>query len=228
MPTVPSHFCPSYLTAGRIYPCLHKNWGPKNRSRGTQNWPICRWYFSCFNWTPLFNPCFPKHPRRVWSNILIQNEWLQIIHATTTPSSASTKTIQVSVVSSFSWAHSSQKTYLGNKLTSPSSQIFKANYALLLSKISKLSKSLSKATASWAGKIALAKLFILPHVLYFFRTIPLLIPAIHLETMPKIMNTFIWSDKRARVWREPMFTLVTHAGLGTPDLAKYSTIHLLF
>lgn len=61
---------------------------------------------------------------------------------------------QVLSVSSFSWAHSSQITYLGIKLTSAGRHNFRTNYSLLISKLSDLSKSLTKVTALWAGKIS--------------------------------------------------------------------------
>lgn len=68
-------------------------------------------------------------------------------------------------------------------------------------------------------------MFIL-HVLYFFRTIPLPILA-HLKTLQKIMNSFIWNSKRAKVCKASLYTLASRAELGAPDLSKYHTSHYL-
>lgn len=128
---------------------------------------------------------------------------------------------QISGITSFSWVHSLQLTYLGIKLTSPGTHIFKTNYLLLLNKLSELCKDLSKVTASWAGKIVLTKMFLLPHVLYFFRAIPKPILSTHLKKLQKMVDNFIWEHKKARVNRLSFYTSILQTGLGAPNLSTF-------
>lgn len=70
--------------------------------------------------------------------------------------------------------------------------ILRPNYSLILNKIS----DLSKVTVSWAGKIALTKMLLLPNIIYFFRTIPLPMLSSHLKTLQKQKTIIIWEQKK--------------------------------
>lgn len=79
---------------------------------------------------------------------------------------------------SFSWPPNSILTYLGIQLiwSRPPPDYCFFNFNNLVSKLQKVVLDPQQTQTSWAGKIALAKMYLLPHVLYMFWTI--LIPFI--------------------------------------------------
>lgn len=53
--------------------------------------------------------------------------------------------------------------------------------------------------ASWVGRIALARMFLLSHALYFFRTLTLPFLPADLAKMKKKCNTFFWEARKPRL-----------------------------
>lgn len=74
---------------------------------------------------------------------------------------------------SFSWTPNSIVTNLGIQLIILSSRLLSLNFNNHISKLQKTKHDLQHTQASWAGKILLAKIYLLPHVLYTFPTIPI-------------------------------------------------------
>lgn len=72
---------------------------------------------------------------------------------------------QIQCVALFSWAPPSSLQYLGIQLTTPSSRFFSVNFIALTTKLTQLSANLTLVPSSCPGCIALAKMFLLPHVL---------------------------------------------------------------
>lgn len=56
---------------------------------------------------------------------------------------------------------------------------------------SQLYSSLHSTCASWAGKIALAKMFLLPLLLYLFQTLPVPLLSSQIDTLQRNVNNFI-------------------------------------
>lgn len=92
--------------------------------------------------------------------------------------------------SPFSWAPSLLMTYLGIHLTSPSAMLFHSNFTSLCQKLQAVSITLLTVKSSWAGCIALAKMFLLP-LLCFLRTLPLPILHSSLSQLQLLLNQFI-------------------------------------
>lgn len=98
----------------------------------------------------------------------------------------------LSCSSPFPWAPAASITYLGVKLTVPSTGTLRLNLECLLQKLNNLCSDLCKLRLSWAGKITLTKMFLMPHILYLFRTLPLTFLSTQLTSIQQILNNFIW------------------------------------
>lgn len=72
-------------------------------------------------------------------------------------------------LSLFPWAPASLLTYLGIQLSVPSSNTLHINYEALFKNLQDICTS---THASWAGRIALSKMLLLPRLLYLFRNPP--------------------------------------------------------
>lgn len=127
----------------------------------------------------------------------------------------------------YPWVPSSTFSYLGTQITTPSSNILRLNYEALLTKLQNLCSSPLSIRASWAGKIALAKMFLIPHVLYFLRTLPVSILTTQLSSLIRVINTFIWDSKNPRIKHPTVCTATFKAGLGVPDIKQYYKAILL-
>lgn len=112
-------------------------------------------------------------------------------------------------------------TYLGIQLTSPSTLLLRTNISLLSQKLQDIAKSLLSTNASWAGWIALSKMFLLPYVLYLFRTLP--VPILHTDIafLQWIFNNFIWAVRKPRIKASLLNTPTKYDGLGVPNLRLY-------
>lgn len=99
-------------------------------------------------------------------------------------------------ISPFSWSPPSTLTYLGIQLVSPSTMLLHMYLSSLLQKLQTISSSMMSIKTPWAGRIALARMFLLPHVLYFFRTLPLRLLPADLAKIQQILNSFILAAHR--------------------------------
>lgn len=75
----------------------------------------------------------------------------------------------------FNWEENSLS-YLGIKLAYPSSKIYGANFPALVDIVHKDLQKFQKTQVLWVGKIAVFKMVTLPKILYYVRTLPILIP----------------------------------------------------
>lgn len=57
----------------------------------------------------------------------------------------------------------------------------------LTSKRTQLCTNLASVLAPWAGRIALAKMYLLPHILYVFRALPMPFFATHFKMLQAIL-----------------------------------------
>lgn len=80
---------------------------------------------------------------------------------------------------------------------------------------------------TWAGKIVLSKMFLLPHLLYMFRTLPIPLFCSQLDTLQCTINNFIWDGNCSKVKHSIMCTATSKAGMGAPNLKNYYKAVLL-
>lgn len=97
-------------------------------------------------------------------------------------------------------------TYLHLQLAVPFSNTLRINYEALLKKLQDLCSSLRSTWAYWAGKIALT-------VLYLLWTLRVPILSLQLDTLQRILNTFICNSKHPRIKHFTMCTAMSKAGM---------------
>ncbi|CAI9563252.1 unnamed protein product [Staurois parvus] len=62
-----------------------------------------------------------------------------------------------------------------------------------------LLKATGKTELSWLGRLAAFKMLILPKLLYFFRTIPILIPHSYFSKLDIAFKKYIWNGRKPRI-----------------------------
>lgn len=80
---------------------------------------------------------------------------------------------------------------------------------------------LQHVQASWAGRITLSKMYLLPNVLNTFRTTPITFLQSHLNKIQAIITTFIWKGKHPRIKRAIMCTPTWAGGMEAPNIKAY-------
>lgn len=137
-------------------------------------------------------------------------------------------TMKQKLQSQFSYPWSSNTlSYLGITLTSPMSNLYKENYAPLLSETQKETNKIGKLYLSWAGRLTAFKMSILPKNLYTFRTLPIQIPPTFFKAMQKIISTLLWSKSKSRCTHDILRKHKKAGGMGVPDIHDYYIATLL-
>ncbi|XP_078518461.1 uncharacterized protein LOC144783270 [Lissotriton helveticus] len=111
--------------------------------------------------------------------------------------------------------------YLGI-LLAPTVQATKdANYARLSARLRDNLRRWKHLTLSWLGRIAAAKVTLLPQILYVFQTLPLRPPTGWLQKAQSELTRFVWNGRRPR-FKHTIATLPPeHGGVCVPDLTLY-------
>lgn len=117
--------------------------------------------------------------------------------------------------------------YLGIQLTTPSSNLFKVNLAPFISSIQPELNRLKSFCLSWMGRLAAYKMLILPRILYYFRALPISIPAKFFTTAQSQLHKFVWADKKPRCSRSSLSKHKKAGGMGLPILRDYFAASIL-
>lgn len=121
---------------------------------------------------------------------------------------------------SFKWQANALK-YLGTHISRDICKIQENNYLPLVKKMIKLLQQYNKGIFSWMGRIGIIKRDILPKILYIFQTIPIFPSTKILNQLRKVMGSFIWVGKTARISKETLIKLKHDGGLALPDVSTY-------
>uniref|UniRef100_A0A3B5R0Z3 Reverse transcriptase domain-containing protein n=1 Tax=Xiphophorus maculatus TaxID=8083 RepID=A0A3B5R0Z3_XIPMA len=112
-------------------------------------------------------------------------------------------------------------TYLGIKVTPSLNEISITNYNPLVEKVTEMLNRWSNLPISIIGRINLLKMTILPKFLYYFQTLPLPLSDSFYDSLDKLFNQFIWSNRKARLRLKLLYLPYERGGLQVPNLRWY-------
>lgn len=110
--------------------------------------------------------------------------------------------------------------YLGVQLTPRVSDLYRANFPPLLQRLRTDMSRWDAAYLTWLGRINAIKMNMLPRLLYLFQGLPIPVSKTLFVELKKMMTTFIWQNKRARLPYRLLICPRSRGGLSLPDFFK--------
>lgn len=120
----------------------------------------------------------------------------------------------------FKWANH-RFTYLGVQVTDKFQDLFKFNFASLLSNVQKDFERWSILPLSLPARINSVKMNTLPKFSYLFQTIPIFIPQTFFRKIDTLITEFIWNRKAPRIRKMLLQRPKSLGGMALPNLQYY-------
>lgn len=110
--------------------------------------------------------------------------------------------------------------YFGIWLSRNVQELWNTNYGRAVTWLEGKVETWSRLPLSLAGRIAIAKMIILPKFLYLFINLPL--TQAFFKTMRSLLVSLVWAGKQASVSWELLTLPLSQGGLGAPDIPLYA------
>lgn len=111
--------------------------------------------------------------------------------------------------------------YLGINVTHTLSGLYNKNYIPLINYLKIDLQKWSVLNLSLAGKIACAKMNILPRFLYLFQSIPVFLSKSFFRSVDRLISSFLWGNKHPRVRKVLLQRHRAEGGLALSNLMYY-------
>uniref|UniRef100_A0A672IAP0 Reverse transcriptase domain-containing protein n=1 Tax=Salarias fasciatus TaxID=181472 RepID=A0A672IAP0_SALFA len=129
---------------------------------------------------------------------------------------------QQNTLTSFPFKLSQDKfKYLGVWITKNYKHMYKANFIPLLDIIKQDLGQWSTLPLSLGGRINIIKMNVLPKFLYLFQCVPLFLTKTFFSFIDKLISSFIWNGKTARISKTILQRHREHGGFSLPNFQYY-------
>lgn len=112
--------------------------------------------------------------------------------------------------------------YLGIWLSQDVNLLWSENYGRTVMWIEGKIKTWRTLPLSMAGRIALAKMIVLPKLLYLFVNLPIPLPKCFLARLRSLMIELVWAGHQPRIKGEILTLPLEQGGMAAPDLSLYA------
>lgn len=108
------------------------------------------------------------------------------------------KEMQTTIESTYLYTWTSDSlTYLGVKLTTSASSLYRVNFVPFLDNLHKEIEKITKHALSWSGRLVAFKMIDLPQLLNLFRTLPIPVPISFFTTVQNLLGRTVWYNKKS-------------------------------
>ena len=111
--------------------------------------------------------------------------------------------------------------YLGIFFTKSFTELFVKNFHPLLDRLKADLARWSSLPLSVSGRVNLIKMVVAPRFLYAFLHIPIFLSKSFFSTLDRLINSFLWGGKKARIRRTVLQLPKSAGGLALPNLRHY-------